>query len=39
MTTEQMARMERETGKAQRDLKTVESRYSEDVLQLGDRRS
>jgi len=29
MTTEQMARMEREMGKVQRDLKTVESRYGE----------
>src|SRR2546426_8000381 len=37
MTTEQMARMEREMGKVQRDLKTVESRYGEDVLQLSDR--
>ena len=34
MITEQMARMERETEKVQRDLKTVESRYGEDVLQL-----
>lgn len=34
MTTEQMARMEREMEKVQRDLKTVESRYGEDVLQL-----
>jgi hypothetical protein len=33
-TTEQMARMEREMEKVQRDLKTVESRYGEDVLQL-----
>jgi hypothetical protein len=28
-----MARMEREMEKVQRDLKTVESRYGEDVLQ------
>jgi ParB-like chromosome segregation protein Spo0J len=34
MTPEQMARMEREMEKLQRDLKTVESRYGEDVLQL-----
>jgi ParB-like chromosome segregation protein Spo0J len=34
LTTEQMARMEREMEKLQRDLKTVESRYGEDVLQL-----
>jgi hypothetical protein len=34
MTPEQMARMEREMDKLQRDLKTVESRYGEDVLQL-----
>ncbi len=34
MTPEQMARMEREMEKVQRDLKTVESRYGEDVLQL-----
>ena len=34
MTVEQMARMEREMEKLQRDLKTVESRYGEDVLQL-----
>jgi hypothetical protein len=34
MTTEQMARMEREMEKVQWDLKTVESRYGEDVLQL-----
>jgi ParB-like chromosome segregation protein Spo0J len=34
MTSEQMARMEREMEKLQRDLKTVESRYGEDVLQL-----
>lgn len=34
MTAEQMARMEREMEKLQRDLKTVESRYGEDVLQL-----
>jgi len=34
MTTEQMARMEREMEKLQKDLKTVESRYGEDVLQL-----
>jgi len=34
MTAEQMARMEREMEKVQRDLKTVESRYGEDVLQL-----
>jgi hypothetical protein len=34
MTTAQTARMEREMEKAQRDLKTVESRYAEDVLQL-----
>lgn len=34
MTAEQMARMEREMDKLQRDLKTVESRYGEDVLQL-----
>jgi hypothetical protein len=33
MTTEQMARMEREMEKVQRDLKTVESRCGEDVLQ------
>jgi hypothetical protein len=32
MTTEQLARMEREIEKVQRDLKTVESRYGEDVL-------
>lgn len=37
MTAEQMARMEREMEKVQRDLKTVESRYGEDVLQFGDR--
>jgi len=35
MTTEQMARTE--MGKVERDLKTVESRYGEDVLQLSDR--
>jgi RepB plasmid partitioning protein len=34
MTVEQMARMEREMEKLQRDLKTVESRYGEDVLEL-----
>ena len=34
MTPEQMARMEREMENLQRDLKTVESRYGEDVLQL-----
>src|SRR3990167_7021248 len=34
MTIEQMARMEREMEKVQRDLKTVESRYGEDVLEL-----
>ena len=34
LTAEQMARMEREMEKVQRDLKTVESRYGEDVLQL-----
>jgi hypothetical protein len=34
LTAEQMARMEREMDKLQRDLKTVESRYGEDVLQL-----
>lgn len=34
MTPEQMARMEREMEKLQRDLKSVESRYGEDVLQL-----
>ena len=34
MTAEQMARMEREMEKLQKDLKTVESRYGEDVLQL-----
>jgi hypothetical protein len=34
LTAEQMARMEREMEKLQRDLKTVESRYGEDVLQL-----
>jgi ParB-like chromosome segregation protein Spo0J len=34
MTPEQMARMEREMEKVQRDLKSVESRYGEDVLQL-----
>jgi hypothetical protein len=32
MTPEQMARMEREMDKLQRDLKTVESRYGEDVF-------
>ena len=34
MTAEQMARMEREMEKLQKDLKSVESRYGEDVLQL-----
>jgi ParB-like chromosome segregation protein Spo0J len=34
MTVEQMARMEREMEKVQRDLKAVESNYGEDVLQL-----
>lgn len=34
MTPEQMARMEREMEKLQRDLKSVEARYGEDVLQL-----
>jgi len=34
MTAEQMARMEREMEKVQRDLKAVESGYGEDVLQL-----
>jgi ParB-like chromosome segregation protein Spo0J len=34
MTAEQMARMEREMEKLQKDLKAVESRYGEDVLQL-----
>ena len=34
VTPEQMARMEREMEKVQRDLKSVESRYGEDVLQL-----
>jgi hypothetical protein len=34
MTTEQMAPIEREMEKVQRDLNTVESRYGEDVLQL-----
>jgi ParB-like chromosome segregation protein Spo0J len=34
MTAEQMARMEREMEKLQKDLRTVESRYGEDVLQL-----
>ena len=34
MTAEQMARMEREMEKVQHDLKTVESRFGEDVLQL-----
>jgi ParB-like chromosome segregation protein Spo0J len=34
MTADQMARMEREMEKVQRDLKAVESRYGEDVLQL-----
>ena len=34
LTAEQMARMEREMEKLQRDLKTVEARYGEDVLQL-----
>jgi ParB-like chromosome segregation protein Spo0J len=34
LTVEQMARMEREMEKVQRDLKTVESRYGEDVLEL-----
>lgn len=34
MTPEQMARMEREMEKVQHDLKSVESRYGEDVLQL-----
>jgi|HubBroStandDraft_6_1064221.scaffolds.fasta_scaffold1271020_2 hypothetical protein len=37
-----MARMERESGRVQRDLKTVESRYGEDARQLviasGDQR-
>jgi ParB-like chromosome segregation protein Spo0J len=34
MTAEQIARMEREMEKLQKDLKSVESRYGEDVLQL-----
>jgi ParB-like chromosome segregation protein Spo0J len=34
LTPEQMARMEREMEKLQRDLKAVEARYGEDVLQL-----
>lgn len=34
MTADQMARMEREMEKVQKDLKAVESRYGEDVLQL-----
>ena len=34
LTADQMARMEREMEKVQRDLKTVESRYGDDVLQL-----
>ena len=34
MTAEQMARMEREMDKVQRDLKGIESRFGEDVLAL-----
>ena len=34
MTVEQMARMEREMDKVQRDLKGIESRFGEDVLAL-----
>jgi hypothetical protein len=34
MTADHIARMEREMDKLQRDLKTVESRYGEDVLHL-----
>jgi hypothetical protein len=34
MTAEQMARMEREMEMVQRDLKSVESRFGEDVLKL-----
>lgn len=34
LTPEQMHRMEREMDKVQRDLKGVEARYGEDVLQL-----
>ena len=37
LTAEQMARMEREMETLQQDLKSVESRYGDDVLQLGDR--
>src|SRR5262249_61198766 len=34
LTSEQMARMEREMDAVQQDLKTVESRYGDDVLHL-----
>jgi ParB-like chromosome segregation protein Spo0J len=34
LTSEQMARMEREMEALQRDMKTVESRYGDDVLHL-----
>lgn len=34
LTTEQMARMEREMEALQRDMKSVESRYGDDVLHL-----
>jgi ParB-like chromosome segregation protein Spo0J len=34
LTTEQMARMEREMGALQEDMKSVESRYGDDVLNL-----
>src|SRR5213595_1040041 len=34
LTSEQMARMEREMNSVQQDLKTVESRYGDDVLHL-----